>query len=98
MIAAYLVKPGMIELRETDILAPSNKEVLVKVKAALILHAFLAKLKGAEVFMCARKKDKLIFAKKLGASGLFIALFQTYLFPRRKQGIPSHPAVFQKVY
>lgn len=35
MLTAYLIKPGMIELQETDILAPSNKEVLVKVKAAL---------------------------------------------------------------
>jgi L-iditol 2-dehydrogenase len=35
MLTAYLIKPGTIELRETDIPVPSNSEVLVKIRAAL---------------------------------------------------------------
>jgi L-iditol 2-dehydrogenase len=35
MLTAYLVKPGTIELRETNVPVPSSGEVLVKIIAAL---------------------------------------------------------------
>ncbi len=35
MLATYLVKPGTIELRETDIPRPSEGEVLINIRAAL---------------------------------------------------------------
>ncbi|MCL5237902.1 MAG: alcohol dehydrogenase catalytic domain-containing protein [Nitrospirae bacterium] len=45
MLASYLIKPGMVELREVAAPEPSREEVLVKIKAALTcgtdLKAFL---------------------------------------------------------